>query len=99
MSEFPRTPGKRLPKRAQYDREPVYAVVDSAPICHVGFVQDGQPFVIPTIHAQGWRSQYRCYDTWRSFNIDVRVNVDRLASNHGRERTRRRGVLSNRRSR
>jgi len=43
---------KRLPKRAQYDREPVYAVVDSAPICHVGFVQDGQPFVIPTIHAR-----------------------------------------------
>ncbi|MGE0571164.1 MAG: pyridoxamine 5'-phosphate oxidase family protein [Dehalococcoidia bacterium] len=55
MSEFPKTPRnrvKRLPKRAEYDRDVVYAVVDSAPICHVGFVQDGQPFVLPTIHAR-----------------------------------------------
>ena len=55
MTEFPKTPRnrvKRLPKRAEYDREAVYAVVDSAPICHVGFVQDGQPFVLPTIHAR-----------------------------------------------
>ncbi len=55
MSEFPKTPRnrvKRLPKRAAYDRGAVYAVVDSAPICHVGFVQDGQPFVLPTIHAR-----------------------------------------------
>ena len=55
MTDFPKTPRnrvKRLPKRAEYDREAVYAVVDSAPICHVGFVQDGQPFVLPTIDAR-----------------------------------------------
>jgi nitroimidazol reductase NimA-like FMN-containing flavoprotein (pyridoxamine 5'-phosphate oxidase superfamily) len=42
----------RLPKRGAYDRETVYAIVDASPICHVGFVGDGQPFVIPTIHAR-----------------------------------------------
>ena len=41
---------RRLPDRGAYDRETIYAIVDAAPICHVGFVQDGQPFVIPTYH-------------------------------------------------
>ena len=43
---------RRLPDRGTYDRETIYAIVDAAPICHVGFVQDGQPFVIPTLHAR-----------------------------------------------
>ena len=44
---------KRVPKRADYDKEGVYAVVDAALICHVGMVNDdGQPIVIPTIHAR-----------------------------------------------
>ncbi|MEN3335583.1 MAG: uncharacterized protein V7641_4948 [Blastocatellia bacterium] len=43
-----RTTLKRLPKRAAYDRERVYAILDEAFICHVGFVADGQPVVIPT---------------------------------------------------
>jgi nitroimidazol reductase NimA-like FMN-containing flavoprotein (pyridoxamine 5'-phosphate oxidase superfamily) len=38
---------KRLPKRGQYDRETIYQILDEALICHVGFVQDGQPYVIP----------------------------------------------------
>jgi uncharacterized protein len=55
MKEFPKTPlnqVKRLPKRAQYDSENIYKIVDEALICHVGFVREGQPFVIPTIHAR-----------------------------------------------
>ncbi len=43
-----RTTLKRLPKRAEYDRERVYSILDEAFICHVGFVADGQPVVIPT---------------------------------------------------
>ncbi len=43
---------RRIPKRAHYDKETIYPIVDAALICHVGFVQDGQPFVIPTIHAR-----------------------------------------------
>lgn len=43
---------KRMPDRGQYDKEIIYPIIDAALICHVGFVQDGQPFVIPTIHAR-----------------------------------------------
>lgn len=44
----PRTTVKRLPKRAHYDAATVHAILDDAFICHVGFVADGQPYVIPT---------------------------------------------------
>ena len=43
-----RTQVKRLPKRGSYDRETVYKILDEAFVCHVGFVVDGQPYVIPT---------------------------------------------------
>lgn len=43
-----RTKVKRLPDRGHYDRETIYAILDEAFICHVGFVGDGQPYVIPT---------------------------------------------------
>ena len=43
-----RTQVKRLPKRAAYDRDTVFKILDEAFVCHVGFVADGQPFVIPT---------------------------------------------------
>jgi len=42
----------RHPERASYERESVYAIVDEALICHVGFVDDGVPYVIPTLHAR-----------------------------------------------
>jgi uncharacterized protein len=34
--------------RAVYDRAAAYQILDEGFICHVGFVADGQPFVIPT---------------------------------------------------
>ena len=34
--------------RAVYDRGAAYKILDEGFICHVGFVVDGQPFVIPT---------------------------------------------------
>jgi nitroimidazol reductase NimA-like FMN-containing flavoprotein (pyridoxamine 5'-phosphate oxidase superfamily) len=51
MSQFTpteRTQVRRLPDRGKYDSESVYGILDEAFICHVGFVVDGQPFVIPT---------------------------------------------------
>ena len=47
-----RTKVRRLSKRAVYDKERVHQILDEAYICHVGFVQDGQPFVIPTLYAR-----------------------------------------------
>ena len=43
---------KRHPERGAYDKERVYQIIDEALICHVAFVQDGEPFVIPTLHAR-----------------------------------------------
>ena len=48
----PRTRVRRLPERGAYDRETIDAVLDAALVAHLGFVQDGQPFVIPTLHAR-----------------------------------------------
>ena len=44
-----RTRVKRMYPRAAYDKESVYAVVDATPLCHVGYVIDGQPYVTPTV--------------------------------------------------
>jgi uncharacterized protein len=43
---------RRLPERGRYDRETIDAILDEALVCHVGFVDRGQPFVIPTLHAR-----------------------------------------------
>ncbi len=47
-----RTTVRRLPARASYDRALIHAILDEAPVCHVGFVVDGRPFVIPTLHVR-----------------------------------------------
>jgi nitroimidazol reductase NimA-like FMN-containing flavoprotein (pyridoxamine 5'-phosphate oxidase superfamily) len=47
-----RTTLKRLPKRGEYDHAAVHQILDEAFICHVGFVADGKPVVIPTSYAR-----------------------------------------------
>ncbi len=47
-----RTTVRRSPHRGVYDRDTVNAIFDDALISYVGFVADGSPFVIPTIHAR-----------------------------------------------
>ncbi len=39
---------RRKPDRAAYDRATIHAILDEGLIAHVGVVDDGQPFVIPT---------------------------------------------------
>jgi nitroimidazol reductase NimA-like FMN-containing flavoprotein (pyridoxamine 5'-phosphate oxidase superfamily) len=48
----PRTRVVREPQRAMYDRNVVNQILDEAFLCHVGFVADGQPFVIPTSYGR-----------------------------------------------
>ncbi len=43
---------RRLPERGRYDRETIESILDEALFCHIGFVSNGQPFVIPTLHAR-----------------------------------------------
>jgi hypothetical protein len=47
-----RTRVRRLPERGVYDRTAIDAIVDEALICHLAYVLDGEPRVIPTIHAR-----------------------------------------------
>jgi nitroimidazol reductase NimA-like FMN-containing flavoprotein (pyridoxamine 5'-phosphate oxidase superfamily) len=48
----PRTRVVREPQRAVYDRDAVNQILDEAFLCHIGFVADGQPFVIPTAYGR-----------------------------------------------
>ena len=52
VAPTPRTRIKRLPKRASYDRDAIYSILDTALVCHVGFALGGQPYVIPTLHVR-----------------------------------------------
>jgi nitroimidazol reductase NimA-like FMN-containing flavoprotein (pyridoxamine 5'-phosphate oxidase superfamily) len=52
LAKTTRTAVRRLPKRGSYDRETVYAILDEGVFCHLGFVVDGQPYVIPTSYAR-----------------------------------------------
>ena len=75
-----RTRLKRMNKRAKYDAETVHGILDAMPICTVGYVFDGAPFVTPTLQ---WREGDRIY--WHgssasrmleaSENAQVCVNV------------------------
>ncbi len=51
MSQFTpteRTKIRRKPDRGSYDRKLVYSILDEAFVCHVAFIADGLPFVVPT---------------------------------------------------
>ena len=43
---------RRKRERGSYERETIDAILDEGLIAHLGIVQDGQPFVIPTLHAR-----------------------------------------------
>lgn len=47
-SPTPRTRVNRLPKRGDYSQKTIDGILDAGFVCHVGFVVDGQPYVIPT---------------------------------------------------
>ena len=49
MSAPERSRVRRLPDRAAYDAETIHAILDAAPVGHVGFVADGRPVVIPML--------------------------------------------------
>ena len=47
-----RTQIKRLPKRANYETQTIYNILDEALICHIGFTVNNQPYVIPTTYGR-----------------------------------------------
>jgi nitroimidazol reductase NimA-like FMN-containing flavoprotein (pyridoxamine 5'-phosphate oxidase superfamily) len=53
-----RTKVRRLSKRAVYDKPKVHEILAEGFLCHVGFVQDGRPFVIPTLYGLSGETIY-----------------------------------------
>jgi uncharacterized protein len=49
---------RRAPKRGDFSRKTIYAILDAMPLCHVGYVIDGSPVVMPTIQ---WREGDHVY--------------------------------------
>ena len=52
MQRTSRTTVRRFPERAVYDIATIQAILDAGFVCHVGCVQDEQPYVIPTLYAR-----------------------------------------------
>lgn len=48
----PRTTAQRDQSRMSYDRQAAHAVLDEAYHCHVSFVVDGEPRLLPTLHVR-----------------------------------------------
>ncbi|MEU9237424.1 pyridoxamine 5'-phosphate oxidase family protein [Streptomyces subrutilus] len=53
-----RTVPTRSRDRARYDRETVHSILDQAYICHLGFVRDGAPVVLPTLFGRVGEALY-----------------------------------------
>ena len=47
-----RTKVKRVPKRGFYDKETIYSILDKEWLCHMAFVHEGYPVVIPTLYGR-----------------------------------------------
>jgi uncharacterized protein len=53
-----RTRVRRHPERARYDRETLLSILDEGLFCHLGFVDEGSPFVVPTLYARDGDTLY-----------------------------------------
>jgi nitroimidazol reductase NimA-like FMN-containing flavoprotein (pyridoxamine 5'-phosphate oxidase superfamily) len=54
----PKTRVRRLPAKANYERDVIFAIIDEAPLCHVAAIVQGSAMVIPTLHARDGRTLY-----------------------------------------
>src|ERR1700724_533275 len=68
-----RTRVRRHPERADYDRDTVYAILDAALLCHVGYVIDGLPYVTPTLF---WRDGDRLF--WHGSSASRMLRTQRI---------------------
>jgi nitroimidazol reductase NimA-like FMN-containing flavoprotein (pyridoxamine 5'-phosphate oxidase superfamily) len=53
-----RTTLRRHPERGNHDFETIAAILDEGLVCHIGFVVDGRPFVVPTGYGRDGRNLY-----------------------------------------
>jgi nitroimidazol reductase NimA-like FMN-containing flavoprotein (pyridoxamine 5'-phosphate oxidase superfamily) len=83
MAEAPseRTRVRRHPERGAYDPETIHAILDEALICHLAWsTDDGEPRVIPTIHARVGDTLYvhgsQASRTLRALRSDATVCIE-----------------------
>lgn len=48
----------RAPQRGHHDRATIDAILDAGFVCHLGFVHDGHPTVVPTIYGRSGDTVY-----------------------------------------
>jgi nitroimidazol reductase NimA-like FMN-containing flavoprotein (pyridoxamine 5'-phosphate oxidase superfamily) len=53
-----RTVPTRSAQKASYDKELVHAILDEGYVCHLGFVRDGAPVVLPTLYGRVGETLY-----------------------------------------
>ena len=71
-----RTTTVRKHERGAYDRETVYSIIDSTPLCHVSYVIDSWPYVTPTLQ---WREDARIFWHGSSASRFLRQITDKPA--------------------
>ena len=64
---------RRTPLRGHYDRDTVYAILDSHILCHVGYCIDGLPYATPTFY---WREGDHLYWHGSSASRMLRAQAD-----------------------
>lgn len=74
---------RRGPKRADYDKQTAYRILDETLMCHIAQVKDGQPFITPTCHwREGdylyWHAHLRARNTAGAAAEPVCINVSQL---------------------
>jgi nitroimidazol reductase NimA-like FMN-containing flavoprotein (pyridoxamine 5'-phosphate oxidase superfamily) len=67
-----RTRVKRSHERGNYDRDKINAVLDAIPFCHIGYLRDGAPFVVPTLQ---WREGDYVY--WHGSSASTMIKKSR----------------------
>ena len=78
MTDFPKTDRnkvKRIPKRGHYDKKTIYEILDSAFIAHVGFIVNGQPFVIPTAYGRDGDTIYIHGATTSRMLVNLKLGI------------------------
>ena len=53
-----RTTLRRLPERGEFRREAIEAILDEALVCHIAYIHEGRPFMVPTGFARDGRWLY-----------------------------------------
>ena len=71
-----RTTTVRKHERGAYDRDTVYSIIDSTPLCHVSYIIDNWPHVTPTIQ---WREDNRIFWHGSSASRFLRQITDKPA--------------------